>query len=77
MDPHKNLIGGRRVPARDGRLLEDKNPADRRETVMATLRKRFALLKLDSLSVDRIALFRQNDADTSFRIVDHWKLRQV
>jgi putative phosphonate metabolism protein len=57
--------------------LTGRLAADRRETVMAMLRKRFALLKLDSLSIDRIALFRQNDADRSFRIVDHWKLRQV
>jgi putative phosphonate metabolism protein len=56
--------------------LTGRLAADRRETVMAMLQERFALLDLESLSVDRIALFRQNDADSRFRIVGHWKLRR-
>jgi hypothetical protein len=39
------------------------------------LQERFAVLGLGSLSIDRIALFRQGDADSRFRIVSHWKLR--
>jgi aldehyde dehydrogenase (NAD+) len=33
MESEKNLIGGRRVPARDGRTILDVNPADRRDVV--------------------------------------------
>jgi aldehyde dehydrogenase (NAD+) len=33
MDVHNNLIDGHRVPARDGRIIEDRNPADWREMV--------------------------------------------
>jgi hypothetical protein len=47
----------------------------RRGAIIAMLQERFALLRLASLSIDRIALFRQNDADSRFRIVSHWKLR--
>jgi putative phosphonate metabolism protein len=54
--------------------LTGRLAADRRKTVMAMLQERFALLGLGSLSIDRIALFRQNDADSRFRIVSHWKL---
>jgi putative phosphonate metabolism protein len=57
--------------------LTGRLAADRRETVMAMLQERFALLDLERLSVDRIALFRQNDADSRFRIIGHWKLRQA
>jgi putative phosphonate metabolism protein len=56
--------------------LTGRLAAERRETVMVMLQERFALLDLDSLSIDRIALFRQNDADSRFRILGHWKLRQ-
>jgi hypothetical protein len=56
--------------------LTGRLAAGRRETVMAMLQQRFALLDLGSLSIDRIALFRQNDADSRFQIVGHWKLRE-
>jgi len=53
-----------------GRLV-----TERRGAIIAMLQERFALLGLASLSIDRIALFCQNDADSRFRIVSHWKLR--
>ena len=49
--------------------------AERRETIMSMLQKRFAQLSLERLAIDQIALFRQNDADSRFRIVGQWKLR--
>jgi 2'-5' RNA ligase len=55
--------------------LTGRLAAERRTPIMATLQERFALLGLGRLSIDRIALFRQNDADSRFRIVSHWKLR--
>jgi putative phosphonate metabolism protein len=56
--------------------LTGRLAAERRKTIMAILQERFALVDLGSLSIDRIALFRQNDADSRFRIVSHWKLRE-
>jgi 2'-5' RNA ligase len=56
--------------------LTGRLAADRRKAIMAMLQERFALLDLGSLSIDRIALFRQNNADSNFRIVGHWKLRE-
>lgn len=48
--------------------------AERREPLMKVLAERFAILGLDTLPIDRIALFRQDNAVSRFRIVDHWKL---
>jgi putative phosphonate metabolism protein len=53
-----------------GRLLDD-----RREPVLAMLRHRFSAIGLDTLVIDRIALFRQENAESRFRIIRHWKLR--
>ena len=50
-------------------------PAERRGAVMDILRERFAALQLSSVSVDRLALFRQNDAKSSFTIIAHWSLQ--
>jgi putative phosphonate metabolism protein len=47
----------------------------RRESVIAMLRERFARLELQSLAVDRLALFRQDDAKARFTIVGDWPLR--
>jgi len=47
----------------------------RREQVLALLQQRFAALNLETLAIDRIALFRQADAASRFRIVDQWQLR--
>jgi putative phosphonate metabolism protein len=53
-----------------GRLAEE-----RREPVLAMLRHRFSVIGLDTLVIDRIALFRQENAEERFRIIHHWKLR--
>jgi putative phosphonate metabolism protein len=49
----------------------------RREPVMALLRDRFAAIGLKTLAIDRIALFRQDDADSRFRIIRHCLLAQI
>jgi hypothetical protein len=41
------------------------------------LRDRFAALGLTSLAIDRIALFRQDDADSRFRIVRQYAITPV
>jgi putative phosphonate metabolism protein len=46
----------------------------RRQAVVALLRQRFARLALDSLAIDRIALFRQTDPQARFRIIGDWPL---
>jgi hypothetical protein len=48
--------------------------ADRRASILAMLRERFAKLDMQQLAIDRIALFRQDDASSRFRIVDSWSL---
>lgn len=48
---------------------------DRLGPLLATLIERFAALGLVTLPVDRIAVFRQDDAASRFRILDHWELR--
>jgi len=47
----------------------------RREAVIAMLRERFARLGLAELAIDRIALFRQDDAKARFQIIGDWPLR--
>jgi putative phosphonate metabolism protein len=49
--------------------------AERREPVLTTLRERFAAIGLTRLAIDGIALFRQDEAASRFRIVGHWQLR--
>ena len=51
--------------------------AERREAVLAMLRDRFAALGLTSLAIDRIALFRQDDANSRFRIVRQYAITQA
>lgn len=48
---------------------------ERRENVLAMLKARFAALDLATLAIDRIAVFRQESADSRFRIVREWELR--
>jgi putative phosphonate metabolism protein len=57
--------------------LTGRLSSERRETILAMLRKRFDALKMMTLQVDGIALFRQNDADSRFRIVQHTLLRRA
>jgi putative phosphonate metabolism protein len=56
--------------------LTGRLAAERRETIMLMLQKRFARLNLERLAIDQIALFRQSDADSRFRIIGQWKLRE-
>jgi len=39
------------------------------------LRNRFSAIGLETLAIDSIAVFRQQNADSRFRIVKQWKLR--
>jgi putative phosphonate metabolism protein len=48
--------------------------AERRETVLAVLRRRFASLKIATLAIDGIALFRQDGADSRLRTVRYFLL---
>jgi hypothetical protein len=54
--------------------LTGRLDAERRGPILEMLRGRFAGLKLDALPIDRIALFRQDDAKARFRIVGEWAL---
>jgi putative phosphonate metabolism protein len=49
--------------------------SERRESVLAMLKARFAGLDLATLAIDRIAVFRQESATSRFRIVGEWELR--
>jgi len=49
--------------------------AERRDQLVALLRARFAALDVREFAVDRIAVFRQDDADSRFRVLAHFGLR--
>ncbi|WP_334407865.1 DUF1045 domain-containing protein [Bradyrhizobium sp. AZCC 2289] len=49
----------------------------RREPVMAMLRDRFSAIGLKTLAIDRVALFRQDHADSRFRIIQHCAVKQM
>lgn len=55
--------------------LTGRLAAERRESVLSMLRDRFSGLDLDALAIDSIALFRQPNAGSRFRIVGYWQLR--
>src|SRR6202048_5301196 len=55
--------------------LTGRLAAEQRESVLTMLRNRFSAIDLNALAIDRIAVFRQDDAGSQFRIVKHWKLR--
>jgi putative phosphonate metabolism protein len=55
--------------------LTGRLPPERREALAAVLWERFAALKMTSLSIDRIAMFRQDNASARFGIVGHWQLQ--
>jgi len=57
--------------------LTGRLEAERRETVVPMLRERFAAIRLATLAIDRLALFRQDDAASRFRIIAHWPLRML
>ncbi|WP_407115396.1 DUF1045 domain-containing protein [Bradyrhizobium sp. LMG 9283] len=54
--------------------LTGRLDAERRGPILQMLRERFAALKLDALEIDRIALFKQDDAKVRFRIIGEWTL---
>ena len=54
--------------------LTGRLDAERRGPILEMLRARFAELALDTLEIDRIALFRQDDARARFRIIGEWTL---
>lgn len=54
--------------------LTGRLDADRRGPILEMLRARFAGLGIDTLAIDRIALFRQDDAKARFRIIGEWVL---
>jgi putative phosphonate metabolism protein len=55
--------------------LTGRLDTERREPVLTMLRNRFSAIGLTMLAIDRIAVFRQENADSRFRIVNHWKLQ--
>ena len=55
--------------------LTGRLPGERRDGVVTMLRNRFAALDLATLEIDRIALFRQDETASQFRIIGHWPLR--
>ena len=55
--------------------LTGRVPAERRERLVAMLRERFAALGLRELAIDRIAVFRQDDAGARFRVLAQFELR--
>jgi putative phosphonate metabolism protein len=56
--------------------LTGRLDAVRREPVLTMLRQRFSAIGLKTLAIDRIALFRQNDAHSRFSIVMHYLLKR-
>ncbi len=54
--------------------LTGRLDAERRGPILEMLRARFAALGLETLAIDRIALFKQDDARARFRIVGEWAL---
>jgi putative phosphonate metabolism protein len=54
--------------------LTGRLDAERRGPILEMLRARFATLRIDALAIDRIALFKQDDAKTRFRIIGEWEL---
>ena len=56
--------------------LTGRLAVERREPVLTMLRNSFSAIGLKTLAIDRIAVFRQENADTRFLIVKHWQLRR-
>jgi putative phosphonate metabolism protein len=49
--------------------------AGRSDAIVAMIQQRFAKLGLSELAIDRIGLFRQDDAASRFAVIGHWSLR--
>ncbi|WP_065749905.1 DUF1045 domain-containing protein [Bradyrhizobium paxllaeri] len=54
--------------------LTGRLPAERRGPVVAMLRERFAATGMETLAIDAIALCRQDDATSRFRVIGRWQL---
>ncbi|MDA9544334.1 phosphonate metabolism protein [Bradyrhizobium sp. CCBAU 45321] len=54
--------------------LTGRLDAERRGPILQMLRTRFVALGIEMLAIDRIALFRQDDAKARFRIIGEWAL---
>jgi putative phosphonate metabolism protein len=60
--------------------LTGRIPAERRDAVLTLLREQFAELgrsAIATLAIDRIAVFRQDDAQSRFRIIAHHALQPL
>jgi hypothetical protein len=57
--------------------LTGRVSTERREQLVEMLQQRFAALDLKTLAVDRIAVFRQNDAGSRFRVLAQFGLRST
>jgi putative phosphonate metabolism protein len=57
--------------------LTGRLDAARHGPVLSMLRQRFGETGIHHLPVDRLALFRQHDAGSRFRIVGHWPLARA
>jgi len=57
--------------------LTGRLDAERRGPILEMLRDKFAALKLDALTVDRVTLFKQDDARARFRIIGEWALARM
>lgn len=55
--------------------LSGRIVAERRDAIIAMLRDRFGALDHPALTIDRVAVFRQDDSQAQFRIVQHCALR--
>ena len=56
--------------------LTGRLAAERREPILTMLRNSFSAVGLKTLAIDRIAVFRQENADSRFRIVKDWQLHR-
>jgi putative phosphonate metabolism protein len=55
--------------------LTGRLDTEQREPLLRILRNSFSAIGLKTLAIDRIAVCRQENSDSRFRIVGHWKLR--
>jgi putative phosphonate metabolism protein len=54
--------------------LTGRIQSPRRERVLSMLKRRFSAIDLERLAVDAISVFRQDDGQSRFRIVERWPL---
>lgn len=54
--------------------LTGRLDSERRGPILEMLRGRLAVLGLDTLTIDRIVLFKQDDTEARFHIIGEWAL---